>query len=60
MNIHGITKSTFTNINNTLFEGYKKAADLSMENTYQEIKDDLTNLKTDDGMTMYRIYTDGS
>ena len=60
MNMQGISNSSFTNINNALFEAYEKADDLSIQKACQETKDEPTNLKTDDGMTICRIHIDSS
>ena len=60
MNMQGISNSSFTNINNALFEAYEKADDLSIQKACQEIKDEPRNLKTDDGMTICRIHIDSS
>ena len=42
INMQGISNWSFTNINNALFEAYKKAADLTMRKACRKMKDDPT------------------
>ena len=42
INMQGISNWSFTNINNALFEAYKKAADLTMQKACRKMKDDPT------------------